>query len=375
MRVLHVYSGNLYGGIETMLVTLARQRAACPHLESHFALCFEDRLSGELRDAGAIVHPLDGVRVSRPWTICRARKRLAELLGRERHDAVICHSPWPHALFAPVVRRAGLPLLYWAHDVYTGRHWLEHWARRTPPDFILANSKLTQSALPNLFPGVPSEVLYLPVAPPEPLDRARTRRELRTELDTPADAVVLVMACRLERWKGHALLLAALARLAQVPGWVCWIAGGAQRPVEQEYLQELQRTRAHLGLSDRVHFLGQRRDVSRLLAAADIHCQPNTGPEPFGIAFIEALYAGLPVLTTALGGALEIVDQTCGILVPPGDEAALADAIAGLIHDGGRRQQLGAHGRARADALCNPARALQRLAEIVEQQLALPVTA
>ena len=131
---------------------------------------------------------------------------------------------------------------------------------------------------------------------------------------------------------------------------------------------------SRLVLSDRVCFLGQRRDVPRLLAAADIHCQPNTGPEPFGIAFIEALYAGLPVVTTALGGALEIVDQTCGILVPPGDEAALADAIVGLIHDSGRRQQLGAHGPARADALCNPARSMQRLAAIVDQQLALSVT-
>ena len=57
----------------------------------------------------------------------------------------------------------------------------------------------------------------------------------------------------------------------------------------------------------------QRDDVPRLLAAADIFCQPNLGPEPFGIGFVEALSAGLPVITTATGGALEIVDGDCGI--------------------------------------------------------------
>ena len=60
-------------------------------------------------------------------------------------------------------------------------------------------------------------------------------------------------------------------------------------------------------------------DVPRLLAAADIHCQPNISPEPFGIAFIEALAAGLPVVTSAIGGAIEIVDDTCGRLVPASD--------------------------------------------------------
>ncbi len=75
------------------------------------------------------------------------------------------------------------------------------------------------------------------------------------------------------------------------------------------------------------------RRCRRLLAAADIHCQPNTGPEPFGITFIEALYAGLPVVTTSIGGALEIVDGSCGMLVEPNDPAALAGALRRLIED------------------------------------------
>jgi glycosyltransferase involved in cell wall biosynthesis len=120
-----------------------------------------------------------------------------------------------------------------------------------------------------------------------------------------------------------------------------------------------------LGLEGRVRFLGHRTDVARVLAAADVHCQPNTGPEPFGVAFVEALYAGLPVATTALGGALEIVDESCGVLTPPGDAGALADALGRLTRDVGVRAGLGAAGPSRAAALCDPARQLTRLHELL----------
>src|SRR5205823_8856307 len=134
-----------------------------------------------------------------------------------------------------------------------------------------------------------------------------------------------------EGWKGHDLLLRALGGLRDLSGWVCWTAGGAQRPAEAAYLAELRQTAARLGIADRVRFLGHRADVPRLLAAADIHCQPNTGPEPFGIALIEALHAGLPVVTSRLGGAVEFVDATCGVLVEPSDPSALAAALTALL--------------------------------------------
>ena len=166
MRLLHLWSGNLYGGVEALLATLARHRAGCPDLEPHFTLCFEGRLSEELRASGVPVSLLGPVRVRHPWTVWLARRRLGRLLRHARSDVVVCHSCWPHALFAPVVRRAGLPLVFWAHDVYTGRHWTERWARRTPPDLVLANSQVTQSAVPTVFPGARSEVVYLPVPRP-----------------------------------------------------------------------------------------------------------------------------------------------------------------------------------------------------------------
>src|SRR5690348_10269843 len=105
MRVLHCYSGNLYGGIETLLVTLARRRALIPAMEPEFALCYEGRLSGELHAAGAAVHALDAVRFRRPWTVVRARRRLGRLLDERRPEVVVCHACWPQALFGPVVKR------------------------------------------------------------------------------------------------------------------------------------------------------------------------------------------------------------------------------------------------------------------------------
>jgi glycosyltransferase involved in cell wall biosynthesis len=360
LRVLHCAAGNLYGGIETMLATLARQRALNPALEPSFALAFEGRLSAELDAEGVPVRLIGPARLSRPWTVARARRGLRRLLTDHPADVVVCHGCWTHLVFGPAARRCGCPLVFWMHDLARGSHWLEWGAARTPPDLVLANSRCTAATLPRLFPQAPSAVLHCPVEPPH-IDQAAARASLRDELATPADAVVVVLASRLERWKGHAVLLDALGRLRHRPGWVAWIAGGVQRPVERTYLDALQTSARAAGIADRVQFLGHRSDVPRLLAAADIHCQPNTGPEPFGVAFVEGLYAGRPVVATHLGGAVEIVDDSCGVLVLPGDAEALAAALGRLIDDPGERARLGAAGPARARALCDPGETLARL--------------
>ncbi|WP_242038867.1 glycosyltransferase [Anabaena lutea] len=163
------------------------------------------------------------------------------------------------------------------------------------------------------------------------------------------------------------MLLSALGQLRDIPGWICWIAGGVQRSHEAEYLEELKIQVQELGIADRVLFLGQRSDVPSLLAAADIHCQPNTGAEPFGIAFIEALYAGLPVVTTAIGGAMEIIDDSCGRLVAANDIDALSQTLEILISNPGERASLASGSKARAEYLCNPQQQLNRLYSLLSQ--------
>ena len=110
-----------------------------------------------------------------------------------------------------------------------------------------------------------------------------------------------------------------------------------------------------------MRFTGNRHDVPAVLHAADVFCQPNLGSEPFGIVFIEALYARLPVLSVALGGALEIVDETCGRLVAPNSADSVAAVLRQLLTDSAWRQKLGDAGRARAEQLCAPASVLAQL--------------
>jgi glycosyltransferase involved in cell wall biosynthesis len=363
MRVLHVSAGNLYGGVETVLVTLARLRGLAPALEPEFALCFAGRAEQELCATGATVHRLGDVRVRRPLSILRARRTLRALVERRGIETVVCHSPWSQAIFGPAVRAAGAASVLWLHDVLGGRHWVERWAARARPDGAICGSRFNAGTLRVLYPRppqLPYEVVYCPVPKPPPISEA-VRAEIRDEFGVHPDSVVIIQVGRMEKLKGHRVHLAALQRLKNIPRWVCWIVGGAQRPHEASYLESLRTEAAALGIASRVRFLGQRDDIRRLLAAADIKCQPNVHPESFGLVFIEALLAGLPVVTTAMGGALEIVDGSCGVLVKPGDPDGLADTLRDLIQDGELRRRLGAAGPARAASLCDPQRQMQAL--------------
>jgi glycosyltransferase involved in cell wall biosynthesis len=361
MRVLHIVSGRLYGGVETALVTMARCRSLCPELEPEFALCFDGRLRDELTAAGTPVHMLGEVRVRHPLSVLRARRRLRELLDGRAANVVVCHLAWAQAIFGPVARAARIPLIFWAHDAIETRHWLDRWAQLSPPDLAICNSQFTAASILRLYPRVPTQVVYCPVTPPALSASANDRAEVRRELNTPPDAAVIVQVSRMERLKGQELHLEALGRMRDLPGWVCWMIGAAQRPNEVRYERELRAAAKQSGIEDRVRFAGQRSDVSQILSAADIFCQPNKGPEGFGLTLIEALQAGLPVITSAMGGATEVVNDSCGVLVPPGSAADLASALRLLVNDTQLRRRLGASGPARARALTDPAVQLSRL--------------
>src|SRR5258708_9135495 len=122
MRLLHVHSGNLYGGVETLLLTLCRFAGAAT-LEHEFALCFAGRLVTELQQLDAPLHDLGAVRARYPGTVMRARRALREVLRARRFDAVVCHMPWAQALFGPAVRSSGIPLIFWMHNAASRCHW------------------------------------------------------------------------------------------------------------------------------------------------------------------------------------------------------------------------------------------------------------
>ncbi len=352
MRVLHVYSGNLFGGIETFLLTLARFADVAPTMHSEFALCFEGRLQRELLEAGATVHQLGHVRVRAPWTLTRARGRLARLVREGAYDVVVCHSVWTQALLGPAAKSGPGRMVFWLHDAPDHRGVFELWAGRTLTDLAICNSQFTLGTLDRIFRRVPAAVEFYPVA----LEPARLsdpeRTGLRAELGAGPETTVVIQVSRMEPWKGQLRHLRALSRLPPAADWLCVLVGGPQRPVEHAYFQQLKATAESLGIAGRVRFLGQRNDVPRLLAAADVQCQPNAGAEPFGVVFIEAMAAGLPVVTMDMGGPREIITPEVGFLAA--DEDALTNALRALVHDRALGRRLGAAGPSRARELCDP---------------------
>jgi glycosyltransferase involved in cell wall biosynthesis len=347
MKLLHVASGRLFGGIERMLVTLAASDGIAG-VRHQFAVCCESRLALELRAEGALVHSLGDVRLRRPATIVAARRSLDVLLADQSPDVVICHAPWTHALFGPVIRGTSRPLVRWLHDRFDGRSIVDRWARRTPADLVIANSTWTARCARPLEPASPIEVVPCPVSVTPPnLDRAA----IRDAFDTPADHLVVLIASRLQSWKGHLTLIGALAEVKCVrPDWTLWIAGGAQRPQERSYATRLQSRARQLGISNRVRFIGERSDIPGVMRAADLLCQPNDAPEPFGVVLVEALACGLPVVTVRDGGAADVLDDRCARFVEPRDTHGLARVLDQLMTQSEDRAAMARAGVDRATA-------------------------
>lgn len=355
-----------------MLVTIARSRALTPDVHVQFAIAAPGRLETELREAGAPVDVLGDVRLSRPASVLHARARLAQILKESADEplVVVCHAPWAYTLFAPVVKRRGFPVVLWQHTHASGRSLIERFGKKTPADLVICNSQWTTGSTAALQDNVPIAVIHPPVmlAPLSPsAPQAPTAREsTRSALHLTPDTVIILAASRLEPGKGHENLIQALSRIGDVPDWCLCVAGGFNRPEEAQYREKLEQLAIELGLKPRVRFLGELRPVTGFMRGVDILCQANELPDAFGIVFAEALLSGLPVVTPRMGGAPEIVSDTCGRLVPPGDIDALAAALRELILDPGLRRRLGSQGPAHAAARVAPAVVLPQIARTLE---------
>jgi glycosyltransferase involved in cell wall biosynthesis len=353
--VMHVYAGNLGGGIESMLATMARSPAFAGQT---YVLFHRGRLFAELERAGGDVVFAGPFRTSRPWQVLGFRRQLRAALASRSIHTVITHMAIPHALAAPVV---GTRLLaYFAHERHRGSHWSERWGKRArTPDAVLTGSECVARTTHTMFPTVPADVVYYAAELGRP-GSAAERAEVRAELHADAEEPVIISAARLVPYKGAHVLIEALGELAARMRFKVWFCGGPQTPFEERYLAELRARVKALGLVDRVLFLGQRGDVGRLLRAADVLCQANVEEEPFGIVFAEALGAGVPVVTSAFGGALEIVTPELGELVPPADPKALASGLERCLRDRAKAEFVREHGPAHANRLCSPAHVARR---------------
>jgi glycosyltransferase involved in cell wall biosynthesis len=166
--------------------------------------------------------------------------------------------------------------------------------------------------------------------------RQRVRREFGAE-----HAYLLLIIARLHPEKGHTYLFKALPELKRRLNRSFLLLVAGTGTFEAAYRAEVH----SLGGDDVVRFLGFRPDAPDLMASADLVVLPSVA-EAFGLVLTEALYLGTPVVATKVGGIPEIVDDGVdGVLVPPADHQALADAIAGLLDNAERRQALAGAGR------------------------------
>ncbi len=176
-------------------------------------------------------------------------------------------------------------------------------------DAVIAVSDDVAKAFPNAHVIAPA---VDPLPPPR-----RTRDDVRRELGTPEDRTVVACVARLHPDKGLDAFVDALRPL-DAEGWIC-----GDGPLRTE-LEE--RTRG-----TNVRLLGQRDDVADVLAAADVFALPSVG-EAYGIAVLEALQSGLPVVTSDAGAMPSLV-QDAGIVIAAGDRVAFADAVRRLVTD------------------------------------------
>lgn len=184
-------------------------------------------------------------------------------------------------------------------------------------------------------------------------------------------AAARAVACvgGIQRRKGQLDLVEAAALLAgDLPGLIFVLAGGAG---DAEYLAAVRERIAALGLSDRFRLIGFEPEVRDLLGVCEALVHPSHS-EGFGLAILEAMAVGLPVVATRCGGPEEIVeDGVSGLLVPPADPPALAAALRRVLGDPAAARLLGgaAATRARAFSLAATARGME---EIYRELLAVP---
>ena len=337
-------------------------------------------MDGELREdlqaAGVevLVRPLAVLRraAMSPGGLARTGAALARdggglaRLARRRGVALV-HTNTSVTLGGSAASRlAGIPHVWHVREIFSGfeRFWPAYRRLLLSADALPCVSRATCAQLG----GDPrARVLHdgLGVQP-----RRGRRDAARAALDLPADAFVCAVLGRISTWKGQDVLIRALADPALAPSGAVALVAGDPWQGEEARLEELRALAATLGVADRVRFAGFRSDVENVYGAADVVCVPSTQPDPLPNAALEAAAAGCCVVAADHGGLPEILDDgRTGLLVSPGDPAALAAALARLHADPPRRTRLGAAAAADVRLRFAPERLLARTQDLYDELL------
>lgn len=319
------------------------------------------RLERELHARGGELVRLPLDRKS-PLALMSNALALTRLIARERVSLVHVRSRAPAFSALWAARRAGVPTVTTYHGVYKARSPLKRWYNgvMTRSDLVIANSNFTRDHLLAEHAVDPARVIAIPrgvdlaVFDPKAVEPERVQA-VRSVWGLAAgdERRVVLVAGRLTRWKGQALMIQALQALdAQGKSGVVLILAGDDQG-RAGYRAELERAAAAAGLAEQVRIVGHCADMPAAYLAADLVAAPSLEPEAFGRTAVEPQAMGRPVLTSDHGAARETVqDGVTGWLVRPGDAAAWAQALAAALAAGPERwRAMGEQGRARARQL------------------------
>lgn len=277
--------------------------------------------------------------------------RLTIRVARAARDHDLIYATSQKALIVGAL--AGLlvdrPVVWHLHDILSDDHFgalnrfVSAQISNLLVDRVFVNSTPTMRAL-DACGGVPEKAAVvhygIDAAPFDRVDE-EARDAIRHDLSLP-DAPLVGVFSRLTEWKGQHVLIRALPTLPDVHAL---LVGDSLFQNGTQYEETLRALARDLNVSDRVHFLGFRDDIPRLMKAVDIVLHTSTAPEPFGRVIVEGMLAQRPVVATRAGGAEEIVDhERTGLLVPPGDPSATAAAVQRLIEAPELARRLGREG-------------------------------
>jgi glycosyltransferase involved in cell wall biosynthesis len=356
VKVLHVaHTATISGGEHSLLTLLARMP---PELELGVA-CPEGPLAHAVRALGLPVHRMPGTSASfrlRPVHTARALAELgaaATAVRRiaRREGATVLHANSVRAgLITGLAGTAGGPAsVVHVRDVLPGGPTSEAVKRAlaSRSDALIAISRYVQERIAVARDGPPISVIDNPV------DQARfdpalyDPAECRHGLGIRACIPVVGIVGQITPWKGHRTVIEALGivrerhprALLVVVGEIKF-AGAATRLDNHGYLASLHALVETLGLGANVRFLGERKDVPRVLRALNALLVPSEA-EPFGRTVAEAMTIGTPVIATSEGGPPELIEAgRSGLLAPPGDVRAWASAVNRVLDDRHAAQEL-----------------------------------
>ncbi len=284
---------------------------------------------------------------------------LVRYMKRHRIDVVHGTEKPRDAVYANLLGRAtGAKSVVHVHVKWSPEYSpAARWAVRNA-DAVFSISKYVTGTIVDM--GVPEDRIHtmLNCLEASGWDPDTDGSAVRRELAIPEDAPVLVSVSRLFSWKGQRELIQAMPLvLERFPETRLLIVGPDELFVHGgSFTAELRQLAGSLGVEHSIIFTGERRDVARIMAAADVYTMPSF-EEPFGVVFLEAMAMRLPVIGVDNGGTPEVVEHgRAGLLSPPWDVPALAANINAFLADPALRAEMGEYGRSRVLDHFNPQR-------------------